>query len=441
MTILRVLIIGIVISCGCSVSVLLPDNDSLGTTEIGTGWSKNSINATIFRTNSITSDHRFQFVSFYDSTGHVVLAKRDFYGNGWQIRTTDFKGNVEDAHNVICLGLDGRGYLHMAWNHHNNRLNYARSTTPYSTELEVIEMVGENELKVTYPEFYRFNNGDLLFTYRDGSSGDGNLILNYYNAKDQIWSRINDVIIDGQYERNAYWQIAIDASDAIHLSWVWRETGDVATNHDLCYAVSKDYGETWERSNGQSYALPIDINNAEVIVPIPENSELINQTSMTTDLDGKPYIATFWRAADTDKVQIYMVYPDETGHWTKSQVTRRLTDFKLRGGGTKKMPISRPQIFVLDDEEGKEAGVIYRDEERGNKVTLARANLLEDELLWSLEDLTEHSVGNWEPSYDKFLLQQKRFLHLFLQMVAQGDGETIMDMPPQPVSVLEYSLK
>lgn len=441
MTIWRLLIIGIVISCGCSVSVLLPKDDNAGNSEIGAGWSKNSVNATVFRTNAITSDHRFQFVSFYDSTGHVVLAKRDFYGNGWQIKSTDFKGNVEDAHNVICLGLDGKGYLHMAWDHHNNPLNYARSTTPYSTELEVVEMLGENELKVTYPEFYRFNNGDLLFAYRDGSSGDGNLILNHYNAKDQFWSRIQDVIIDGQYERNAYWQIAIDATDAIHISWVWRETSDVATNHDLCYAVSKDYGKTWERSDGRTYELPIDINNAEVIVPIPQKSGLTNQTSMTTDLDGKPYIATYWRAADIDNVQIYLVYPDESGHWIKSQVTRRLTDFKLSGGGTKKVPISRPQVYVLDDEEGKEVGVIYRDAERGDKVTLATANLIEDDLQWSLTDLTEHSVGAWEPSYDKYILREKRLLHLFLQKVGQGDGETLMDIDPQMVSVLEFSLK
>lgn len=441
MTIWRVLIIGIVISCGCSVGVLLPEKDGVGNTEIGTGWARNSVNATIFRTNSITSDHRFQFVSYYDSTGHVVLAKRDFYGNGWQVKTTDFKGNVEDAHNVICVGLDGRGYLHMAWDHHNSRLNYARSTTPYSTELEVVEMVGENELKVTYPEFYRFSNGDLLFAYRDGSSGDGNLILNYYDAKDQIWSRINDVIIDGQYERNAYWQIAIDATDAIHISWVWRETGDVATNHDLCYAVSKDYGETWERSNGRAYELPIDINNAEVIMPIPQQSNLINQTSMTTDLDGNPYIATYWRGKEAENVQIYMVYADESGQWRKSQVTRRLTDFELSGGGTKKIPISRPKIYVLDDVEGKQAGVIYRDAERGNKVTLATADLLEEPFQWSISDLTEYSVGDWEPSYDSYLLREKRWLHLFVQKVGQGDGETMMDMTPQPVSVLEYSLK
>ncbi len=441
MTIWRVVFIGIVISCGCSVSSLLSDGAGTGNTEIGLGWARNSVNATIFRTNSITSDHRFQFGSYYDSTGHVVLAKRDFYGNGWQIKTTAFSGNVEDAHNVISVGLDGRGYLHMAWDHHNSQLHYARSTTPYSTELEVVEMIGENELRVTYPEFYRFNNGDLLFAYRDGSSGDGNLVLNYYDSKGQAWSRINDVIIDGQYERNAYWQIAIDATDAIHISWVWRETGDVSTNHDLCYAVSKDYGETWEKSNGGAYELPIDINNAEVIMPISQKSDLINQTSMTTDLDGNPYIATYWRGDKSENIQIHMVYYDPNGQWRKSQVTKRLTDFQLSGSGTKKTPISRPQIYVLDDEEGKQAGVIYRDAERGNKVTLATADLLAESLQWSFVDLTDHSVGQWEPSYDKHLLREKRLLHLFVQKVGQGDGETMTDMPPQMVSILEYSLK
>ena len=167
MKIWRFLVISTVIYVGCGITALLPEGDRANTSsDIGMGWAQNSVNTAIYRTNSITSDSRFQFTSFYDSTGNVVLAKRDFYGNGWEVSKTGFTGNIEDAHNVICLGLDGKGYLHMAWDHHNSKLNYARSITPYSIDLEMVEMIGENELRVTYPEFYRFSNGDLLFAYR-----------------------------------------------------------------------------------------------------------------------------------------------------------------------------------------------------------------------------------------------------------------------------------
>ena len=248
-------------------------------------------------------------------------------------------------------------------------------------------------------------------------------------------------MIDGQYERNAYWQIDIDNEDAIHISWVWRETSDVATNHDLCYAVSKDFGDTWQRSDGQSYELPIDIHTAEVVMTIPQGSDLINQTSMATDFDGRPYIATYYRASADENVQIQVVFKGDDGNWTKSQVTERKTDFELSGQGTKKIPISRPQIYILDDEEGKEAGVIYRDAERGNKVTLATADISQSEWKWTLTDLNDHSLGDWEPSIDRHILDSKRRLHIFIQKVGQGDGETLMEMDPQVVTILEHSLE
>jgi len=77
-----------------------------------------------------------------------------------------------------------------------------------------------------------------------------------------------------------------DTQGAIHISWVWRETGDVATNHDIGYAKSTDRGRTWQKTNGDIYELPITAGNAEYAARIPQRSELINTTSMCADLLG-----------------------------------------------------------------------------------------------------------------------------------------------------------
>ena len=107
--------------------------------------------------------------------------------------------------------------------------------------------------------------------------------MNRYDLKKQEWRTLQEKLVDGEGERNAYWQLAVTREGAIHLSWVWRETGDVATNHDLCYAKSTDGGRTWLRSSGEIYRLPITMESAEQAWRIPEGSELINQTSMDTD--------------------------------------------------------------------------------------------------------------------------------------------------------------
>ena len=267
--------------------------------QIGKGYSSTSVNTTVFRNSSLVTFKQNQYTAYYDADGYMVIGKRKLGSEHWELQRSQYKGNVTDAHNVISLMVDGEGYLHVAFDHHGQPLNYCRSTAPESLVLgEKEPMTSKDEADVTYPEFYRLSTGDLLFVYRSGASGRGNLVLNRYNLKQRKWQRVQDVLIDGEGQRNAYWQLYVDAKDVIHLSWVWRETWMVETNHDLCYACSSDGGKTWQKSNGEIYNLPIREANAEYACRIPQNSELINQTSMSADTEGHPYIVTYWR--DTD---------------------------------------------------------------------------------------------------------------------------------------------
>jgi len=405
--------------------------------DIGPGWAKTSVNAPIFRKNSIVSGGGYQFVAYYDSAATVVLAKRKLGENNWFVRSTQYKGNVFDAHNMISIMIDGDGYLHMSWDHHNNPLNYCRSVEPYSLEMgEKITMTDLNETAVTYPEFYRFQNGDLLFAFRDGGSGRGNLVMNKYHLKTSTWERLHSNLIDGELERNAYWQIHVDQKDKIITSWVWRETPDVSTNHDLCYAESDDGGITWQNSKGEIYQLPVTQNTAEVIYPIPQNSNLINQTSMCSDEGGNAYIVTYYKTPGDSCTQFHLIYHDGL-KWSHSTISQRKTDFNLSGVGSRSIPISRPQIVIQGTGKNRTAHVIYRDEEFDNTVCISSASV--DKMKWTTQTVSPEPLGRWEPSYDSELWKTEKKLHLFLQNVGQGQAETTVDMEPQMVGVLELN--
>lgn len=407
---------------------------------IAQGWAKSQINAVIFRKNSVTSFGGFQYAAFYDAGSRVVLAKRKLRSTKWAIKVTEFTGDTADAHNSISLAVDGRGALHLSWNNHNTQLRYARGSEPGSLELNETPMIGDAlERRATYPEFYNMPNGDLMFLYRDGASGSGNLVLNRYDARAGKWSRIQSNLIDGEGKRNAYPQTTVDSSGNIHVSWVWRESPDVASNHDLCYARSKDGGKTWQRSNGERYQLPITAATAEYVYRIPQNSELINQASMAADSDGRAYIATYWRDQTSSVPQFRLVYFDGKA-WQTSQVSNRTTPFTLSGGGTKRIPISRPQVVV--DPQGRRtmAIVIYRDIERGSPATAAICDDV-SRCSWKYRDLSEKSLGMWEPTFDQALWNAKRELHIFAQNIGQGDGETLESLPPQTISILEWRPK
>jgi len=403
---------------------------------VGNGWSSNSVNTVKFRKNALTTFRDFQFIAYYDNDSRVVLGKRKLNSSKWEIVKTPYSGNVKDAHNTISIAIDGDGYLHISWDHHDTKLRYAKSKSPLSLDLSEEEsMTGIAEEKVTYPEFHNLPNGNLLFFYRSGASGRGNMIINSYSIKNRKWSQIQSNLVNGEEQRSAYWQAKIDQKGTIHLSWVWRESWDVSTNHDICYARSKDGGLTWEKSNGEKYNLPITVASAEIAWKIPEKSSLINQTSMTADENGNPYIANYWSENTIPQFQIVYL---ENGLWKKSNTGFRKTSFYLGGGGTKKIPISRPDLLIKKDGNNRYLYLLFRDAERENKVSVAYSNLGGNNS-WKVTDLTTESVGEWEPNYDISLWEKQKKLHIFLQNVNQVDGEGLAKSEPTMVKVLEVN--
>ena len=408
----------------------LADNWPVKEIPVGEGYCRTSVNAAVFRGASVVSNDSLQYVSYYDPDGHVVLGRRRLDSDDWTLYRTRLTGNVKDAHNVISIGLDGDGLLHISFDHHGDRLRYCRVEDSSTLEPgELLPMLSRDEESVTYPEFHTLPDGDLLFAYREGESGNGNLILNRYDVREKKWRRVLDRVIDGEGKRNAYWQMFVDKEGVIYLSWVWRESWLVETNHDLCYAVSRDGGLTWENSKGEKYALPVTTENAEIAWHIPQSSELINQTGMSADSKGNPYIATYWRDAN-DSVPQYRIVWHDGKEWQMSTVGKRSMPFSLSGGGTKMIPISRPKIVS----DGEKAYFIFRDEERGSRVSVAYSPGIGADK-WILSDLTDYSVGAWEPSYDRNLWNKSNRLDIFVQPVYQGDGERIATDSPESTLV------
>ncbi|CAM3706131.1 BNR repeat-containing protein [Mucilaginibacter galii] len=404
---------------------------------VGPGWAKNSVNANILRHSALASYQNVQYTAYYDNDQNLIVAKRMLNSSQWEVVVTPYKGNATDAHRTISIAVDGEGYLHVSWDHHGNKLRYCKNVKPGSLLLTAeIPMTGLQEQKVTYPEFYSLPNGNLLFVYRDGASGNGSMVLNCYNVKQKKWEQLQNGWINGEGQRSPYWQMVVDKKGTIHISWVWRESPDVASNHDMAYACSKDGGQTWEKSTGEKYSLPITQASAEYAARIPQKSELINTTAIAADDEGRPYTVTYWRAAGSEVPQYRLVYK-KNGEWITQQITNRKTPFTLSGGGTKRIPISRPQLVIHSSKGIIKAAMIYRDIEQGDKVSIALCNNVQQGK-WTTQNITTTSVGLWEPAYDTNLWSSKGVLQLFVQKVEQGDAETTKDVPAQMVSVLEW---
>ena len=198
------------------------------------------------------------FRAFYDGD-YPRVREAQTRPSELEVATAQYSGDARDAQKSISISIAVNGFLHIPLNQHDTPLHIAAAP---SGTLEPGPIDDGEGSRVTYP-ILSLRGFDLLFLYPRRSSGSGDLMLRRYHTRTRKWVRVHDSLIDGEGERNAYWQMAVDSKGTIHLSWVWRETPDVATNHDLCYAKSDDGGKTWRKSSGEKYRLPITAGTAE----------------------------------------------------------------------------------------------------------------------------------------------------------------------------------
>jgi len=96
---------------------------------------------------------------------------------------------------VAAFGIDGDGYMHLSWACTATPSITRRSTTPVFGANPVVfgpdtTMTG-NENSVTYPQWFRLPDGDLLYLFREGTSGNGDTFLNRYYHASQTWSNVH----------------------------------------------------------------------------------------------------------------------------------------------------------------------------------------------------------------------------------------------------------
>jgi rhamnogalacturonyl hydrolase YesR len=400
----------------------------------GDAFAGSSVNVLAGLQNTLFTEGNTQYAAFYASDATLVLARRTLGQDKWETVRTPYRGNVTDAHNTIAMAIDGDGYLHLAWDHHANALKYARSVAPGSLELGPPQaMTALREDSVTYPLFHRLPGGDLLFLYRDGRSGRGNLVLNRYTTNTRTWSQIHSNLIDGEDQRSAYPSVFVDRKGVLHLAWNWRDSADVATNHDLCYAKSADGGVTWTTTGGAPLTIPLKASNAEYALRIPTGRSLMNPPALSVDSAGRPLIANYWKPDGSDVPQYHLLRHDGQ-EWRVQQVTHRTAPFTLAGTNTKRPPISRSIITTRREwKKPQEVFLIYRDDERGGRAVVAACPDIEATApAWTITDLTADSLGAWEPSLDPVQTARLDQVHLLVQSVEQRDGNDSQSAPVPP---------
>jgi hypothetical protein len=144
------LLLALGVPAGCMVARRPQPETAVRLVAVGDGWARSSVNAVIFRSHSLVTHDRTQYIAWYDGEGSMLLGKRRLDSDHWEIRPTRYTGNVRDAHNAISIAVDGRGVLHVAWDHHGQPLNYARGIA-WAELTDRPEPTGDREDEATTP--------------------------------------------------------------------------------------------------------------------------------------------------------------------------------------------------------------------------------------------------------------------------------------------------
>lgn len=440
--------------------------DKVRIVPVGQGYALSHINATSFNRHSILSVGKWQFIAYYNDQEKATVARRRIDETKWQVFPTSFTANnIKDAHDVISMAFDGRGRLHMSWGMHGDAFHYARTIGPVTNDAPIVfgpdgKMTGQED-RVTYPEFVHLPDGGLLYMFREGSSGSGDLYLSWYDPAVEKWTPVHAAggshspFIQGRGrtpDSNPYPNNPIlDSQRRLHLIWTWRYNKDspagqkgYQTNHDYSFARSPDFGQTWTRIDGTPYKLPMHESYpnsdpagvAEVAWGIPEGSSLINATSLAVDRDDRPVVATWWapEARSGNHTRQYMLLWHDGAKWRTSQITRRGLDYDADADG-KSNPIPETRLYdhymsrpiVVVDRRNRVI-VVFNDYQHGQNVTAAWSD---DRVNWRFVKLTAENIGRWEPTYDLELWQRENKLHMLYQPLMLGPASS-------PVSVLEW---
>ena len=364
----------VLVSARCDAVQLWPKVEK--TLDIAPVWSGHPVGFCL-----LTKGHD-QYVAFYGRDRQLTVARRRLDEEVWTFQSLDSSVGW-DSHNYVTMALDNRGQLHVTGNMHVAPLVYFRTEQPgdIGSLRRVPAMVGQQEDRCTYPHFMTGPGDSLIFTYRDGSSGRGNQIYNVYAVESQTWGRLLDrPLLDGRGLMNAYPVGPLRGpDDRFHLCWVWRDTPDCSTNHDVSYARSSDLVH-WETANGQAIELPITIETPGVIVdPVPAGGGAINgNTRIGFDGQQRP-VVTYHKFDDQGNTQIYNARFEGDG-WRIYQASHWDYRWEFAGGGTIHFEIRVAPVKV------KTEGTLtqkYSHDQYGSAV-------------WELDETTLQPVGQVE---------------------------------------------
>jgi hypothetical protein len=236
--------------------------------------------------------------------------------------------------------------------------------------------------------------------------------------------------------RNAYHNgFDFDADGRLHTTWVWRESINLLSNHDLQYARSDDGGCTWNNWEGTRIGVtgqePMHLRSPGITVRhVAYGWGMMNQLTQTLDDRGRIHVVLWQQPPTASEAS------DDLGTW-------RYVHYWGDGHGSwhqHELPYfgRKPTVLASGDDLvlvfTKSFDPDYHVNDTGGPLYVITASAADEWTTWrEIYRSSEAFVG--EPRVDKQRWQQSGVLSIYAQQAPTTPGEPsslrVLDLDPE----------
>ncbi len=403
--------------------------------DLGLAYANSSINASIFRQQSILAlSDGSHAVAYFDAAGEAcidVLSTSLLRLRSIRIDPPIERRLLADGHCSINLGYSFDERVHFIYGAHGTlpiQGSIAQST--------LVEPAGPVRIAgavfagtITYPQFYRVGN-ELQFWYR--SDPDSTIQFRRYDPAAAGFTATVASILAANGLEGPYFNQLAQLGRRLALSWMYRipATDGIVRNEGLYLAISDDAGMTWQTRSGSPLAMPIERAALEPEIELPSTRQPLNQTSSCFSADGTLFVS-YYAKDGNGAHQVYVARFGNDGPPAVEVVSDNTRHFDLTGLGTLTLSLSRPQVVASNSH----VHLIYRQD---GALIIASRDRAQVSARWTIVRHDVGDLGVWEPTCCRETWETQRRLLVYVQHVRQGARDTDDIGNPTTARVIAY---
>jgi hypothetical protein len=328
------------------------------------------------------------------------------------------QNEIVNDHKNLNVGFDRDGYVHLAYNNHNNPLVYRRASQPITSWTGAVDALTNpfpGASITSYTKFFNDPSGKLYLIYRNGGATAGGIAMSQY-SETTGWSvpsglnsngeLCNETILTnaGAYPYSVGFDPDFGSGGHFHFAWHWKVGG--GGNQQIGYL--RWDGTNWKKADNSPQTMPAAMLNQDTVENNTAYMGLGGQNSCKSDHLGRPHIAYIIndlpQADPARRARVRHAYHNGTS-WVKTDV---LISPDILDCGDPENDFWRCPDIAINQTTGKVYILLALFGSNGLRMLSGPAPYT----TWSTTVLDTTNIGEWSPTFDEW--QWRNHLKLWI---------------------------